>query len=247
MKKILLIIICLLTAISSVNAQDKQLSKSEKKSQKVLQKTEREEIEKTLKAYTFCTLEKDLRISKIDRIRKNKEQYLARQTAKNVFDKSIAGGKDENKFFLADNGDLLEGVSRTDSFRIMIDFKTPDYFANVRVDRSIPKDYADDKEILIRWINFVNRERKDSETKFARETYTNNFETYSINRTTIEINEIGATVFFDDKNKIVVTIYFLLQRPNNRKYQNLDEWKSFRDSFLDVYTKCINENLTNLL
>ncbi len=221
-------------------AQD---GKTDKKAQKELRKKERAEIEQVLKAYTVCSFDDGLQISKIDRIQKNKTKYLARQTAKNVFDKSIAEGKSEDRIFVTDNGDVLEGVSRTDGYRVMVDYGKPDFFANVRIDRSVSVEYDDDKKILIKWINFLNQERSSSETKFAQETYSNGFETYSTNHTNIEKTEIGVTVFFDDKNKIAVTIYFLNQRPRFRNFETIEEWKTLRDRFLDRYTDCINKNL----
>ncbi len=223
-----------------VNAQTQ-----DRKAEKELRKKERAEIEQALKAYTVCRFDDGLRISEVDRIQKDKTKYLARQTARDVFDKSIAEGKSEDRIFVTDDGKVYEGVTRTDGYRVMVDYGKPDFFANIRVDRSIPAEYEEDKKILIRWINFLNRERTDSETRFARETYSNGFETYTTSRTNIEKTEIGVSLFFDDKNKIAVTVYFLNQRPEFRNFKTIEEWKPLRDNFLNGYTNCINENFKN--
>ena len=237
MKKILLVLTCLLAV--NVYSQD------DKKAQKEARKKERAAIEQILNAYTICQFDNGLRISDIERIRKDKPQFLARQTAKGVTDKSVTDGKSEERILLLENGDLFEGVSRTDGYRVMLDFNQPDYFANLRVDRSTPEYFADDRGILLRWLDFLNRERVDSETDAPEETTVNGFKIYSINRQTIEKEEIATSLFFDEANMIYVTIYFLTQRPQYRNFKTLEEWKALRDKLLETYTGCVAENLKN--
>jgi hypothetical protein len=240
MKKVLLILLCLWAASSLVYSQD------DKKAQKEARKKGRAGIEQVLSAFTVCKFDDGLRISQIDRISKDKVKYLARQTAKGVTDKSVTNGKSEDRIFLADNGDLNEGVSRTDSYRVMLDYNQPDYFANLRIDRSLPDGYAEDKAILLRWMDFSNRERTDSETKSVQEANFNGFKTYSTSRANLDFTELGITLFFDDANKIFVTVYFLNQRPPYRNFKTIEEWKALRDKFLDAYTGCVQNNLKNL-
>jgi hypothetical protein len=238
MKKALLVLLCLLTTVSFIYSQDKKAFKEALKKEGVA-------IEQVLKAYTVCKFDDGLRISQVDRIQKDKIKYLVRQTAKGITDKSLTTGKSEDRIFLADNGDLLEGVSRTDGYRVMLDYDQPDYFANLRADRSIPEGFSEDKEILLRWLNFLNSARVDSETKSVQEAVYNGIKVYSINRTTIEKEEIATSLFFDDANKIYVTIYFLTQRPQFRNFKTIEEWKILRDKFLEKYTSCVKENLEN--
>lgn len=231
-------LLCVLTAANVYSQNDK-------KAEKEARKKERAAIEQVLNAYTVCKFDDGLRISDIERVRKNDPQYLARQTAKNVTDKSVIDGKSEDRIFLTEKGSLLEGVSRTDGYRVMLDYNQPDYFANLRVDRAQSEGFVEDQAVLLRWLNFLNSERVDSETGAPTETVINGFKVYSINRTTIEKDEIATSLFFDEANKIYVTIYFLTQRPQFRNFKTLDEWKALRDKFLEKYTACVQENLKN--
>jgi hypothetical protein len=208
---------------------------------------ERQAIERTLRAYSICSFDDGLRISRVDRIQRGGVKYLARETAKGIAEKGTPAGKSEDRYFVRDDGVLMEGVSRTDSLRIMVDYRKPDYFANIRVDRSLPDGYKKDKEILIRWIHFLNRERDDSETNQPVERSYNGFEAYSTNRKEVDVrrDELGATLLFDDKNGIIVTIYFLNQRPQHRAHKSTGEWKELRERFLDRYTRCISNNLNS--
>jgi hypothetical protein len=241
LKKYFTAILCLLAATSFIYSQ------TDKKALKEARKQERAALEKVLDAYTACKFDDGLRISKIDRIQKDKVKYLARQTVKGVTDKSVTAGKSEERIFLAENGDLHEGVSRTDSYRVMLDYNQPDYFANLRIDRSIPEGFSEDKDILRRWLDLLSSERTDSETRAAQEFDFNGFQIYSTNRrTSLDFDENGVALFFDDANKIYVTVYFLNQRPPFRNYQTIEEWKVLRDRFLDTYTGCVRANLKKL-
>lgn len=242
-----LLLVLLFFAFTSVTnfGQDVTKLTNDAQAKKIEKKRERTGIEQTLKMYTVCSFDDGLRISKVDRIQKNSGKILSRQTASGVFDKSIAKGKSEDQMIITDDGKVCEGVSRTDSYRVMVDYQKPDYFANIRVDRSTSEGYKDDKEIVIRWINFLNGERGDSEMRFPQKTHYNGFEAYSVHRREVDVreNELGATVLFDDENKIIVTIYLLNQRPEYRMHKSTGEWKALREKFLSRYTFCVRENL----
>ena len=223
MNKLILTILLASAMFFGADAQDKKTEKEIKKAQKETQKKEREAIERTLKAYTVCAFDDGLRISRVDRMTKNKVQELGREVAKEDY----------------------QGVSRTDSYRVMVDYKKPNYFANIRPDRSSPEKYKTDKEVLIKWNNYraalINPNAGEPEKSLFNE-----FEVYSLNKELIRGDEIGTSLLFDDTNSIVVSVYFLNQRSEHRNFQTIEEWKVLRDKFLKTYTGCIRENLKNL-
>jgi len=172
-------------------------------------------------AYTKCTFSDGLRISKIDRITKNKPEQLAREIAK---------------------GDV-QPISRTDSYRVMVDYDKPDYFANIRPDHSDPARYAQDKEILIKWLTYVNTLGRLMDSRYPKETYYNGFEAYVINRGEVVGNTMGTALLFDDKNSIVTSIYFLNQREQYRNFKTIGEWRVLSERFLTTYSGCVKANL----
>lgn len=223
MKKFILTILIALATVYGAAAQDKKTEKEIKRLEKEAQKKDREMVERTLKAYTVCSFDDGLQISRVDRIAKNKLQELGREVAKEDY----------------------KGISRTDSYRVMVDYRKPDFFANIRPDRAVPEKYEQDKKVLIQWINYLGI-LADPKADVAQKIYINDFETYSVNKMAIQGDQIGATVFFDDENSFVVSVYFLNQRSQFRNFQTIEEWKVLRERFLNAYTGCVRENLKNI-
>lgn len=50
---------------------------------------------------------------------------------------------------------------------------------------------------------------------------------------------IGTYVLFDDSRRMIVTVYFLNQRPGRRRFKTIEEYRTLRDRFLDDYTTCM--------
>lgn len=239
MKTVSLVIFLIISGIAVTYGQDK-------KSQKAAAKAEKAEIECILKAYTSCRFEDGLKVTRVDRIQRGGLKYIARPTAKGLAERGTPSGKNADLYFVNDEGVRYEGVTRTDSLRVMVDYGKPNFFANIRVDRSSTNSFEDDKEILVRWMNFIHSERTDSETRFPIEGYYNGFEAYSTNRKDVDVekDELGITLLFDDKNRISVTIYLLNQFPRFRVHKTTDEWKELREKLLYRYTACVRDNLS---
>jgi hypothetical protein len=224
-KNIFTLLILIFTLSFTLQSQ----SKEEKKAQKEAKKLEREQIEKVLDVYksdkcSFSNLK--LSILKIDRMAKNEEeQTLVRYTTEGV-----------------------KGVSRTDGYRIIFAQETDKHlFANLRFDRSRPYSYNDDKKFSIESLEKTNNDSKNMDSPKLLEKEYNGFASYSSNRSDIVGNTIGITMIFDDKNKIIVTVYFINKPPNIKDefklFNNIQEWKILQDKFLDSYTKCVADNL----
>lgn len=237
MKRAFLLVLVSVLAVSVGVGQNDEKSKSGTK-------TEKAEIDRIRKSYSVCSFEDGLRISEVERVQKGGLKYLARPTGKGFIERGTPKGKSPDRYFVRDDGVLYEGVTRTDAVRVMVDYKKPNYFANIRVDRSDLAGYIEDKEILIRWVSFLHAERPDSETKFPEKSYYNGFEAYSTFRKDVDVekDELGITILFDEKNKISVTIYLLNPLPKYRVHKTTEEWRQLRERFLKRYTACIKEN-----
>ncbi len=236
--RLLTISIFLSVAVCGLAAQSKSATKDAKKA-------ERAEIERVIKAYTSCTFDDGLRISRVDRIQSGGSKFLARPTAKGLSERGTPPGKSEERYYVDDNGLLNEGVSRTHGYRVMVDYRKPDFFANIRIDRSDPAGYEEDKQILERWFNFIHSERPDSDASTPIVKDYNGLRSISTYRSNVDVprNELGLSLLFDDANKIYVSIYFLNQRPKNRVHKSTDDWKEMRERLLVRYSKCVRENL----
>jgi len=191
--------------------------------QKEIKKKEREQIEKLLKTYTVCpTGETEFVVLGVRRVDKNTNRTLARETANGV-----------------------KGISRTDSYDVLITFKDKMRFADVRPDRSDPNQYETDKKVALENLQYYNDTGKSmTSSKPVEKTY-NGFLTHSIHRSELIGNQLGITLIFDDTNKIITTIYFINAPKNSdgKNYKTIEEWSKLREKFLDSYTICVAKNL----
>jgi len=191
--------------------------------QNEINKKEREEIEKMLKAYTVCPKgETEFVVFAVRRVDKNTNRTLARETA-----------------------DGVKGISRTDSYDVLITFKDKMRFADVRPDRSDPNKYEDDKKVALENLQYYNDTGKAmSSGKPLEKTY-NGFLTYSIYRSELIGNQLGISLIFDDTNNMITTIYFVNAPKNSdgKNYKTIEEWSKLRERFLDSYTNCVAKNL----
>lgn len=204
------------------HAQSPKLSKEEKQAQKEAQRKEREEIEKMMKTYTVCpATETEFVVLASRRVAKNVNQTLARDTA-----------------------DGVKGISRTDSYDVLIAFKDKMRFANLRPDRSKPEEYENDKKVALENLQYnINTGKSIANTNPDEKSF-DGFKTYSSYRSELIGDTLGISLVFDDANKMITTIYFINapKKGEGKHFTNVEEWKSLRDEFLDAYIKCVNQN-----
>ena len=157
--KYLLLLICVLTFSLPIYAQKENLSKDEKRVQKETKKKEREQIEQMLKTYTVCpTGETEFVVFAVRRVDKNTNRTLARDTA-----------------------DGVKGISRTDSYDVLITFKDKMRFADVRPDRSDPSQYETDKKVALENLQYYNDTGKSmNSSKPVEKTYSGFFDIFDI-------------------------------------------------------------------
>jgi hypothetical protein len=221
--KYLFLLICVLTFSLPIYAQKENLSKDENRVQKEIKKKEREQIEKMLKTYTVCpTRETEFVVFAVRRVKKNTIETLVRETTSGV-----------------------KGISRTDSYDVLITFKDTMRFADVRPDRSDPNQYETDKNVALENLQYYNGIGKSMNSSKPTDKTYNGFLTYSIYRSELIGNQLGTSLIFDDTNKMITTIYFANAPKNSdgKNYKTIEEWSKLRENFLDSYTSCVAKNL----
>ena len=136
-------------------------------------------------------------------------------------------------------------VSVVDGYRVM--FAYPDltyYFANVKIEQSDPDSYAADKEILVNQLKYYSTIKEAHPMLFEDKKMLNDFEHYGIDRDKIDVGaQVGVHILFYDPAHLVVTIYFLNQSKaaffNNRRYEDIKQYREIRDDFLNSYSECL--------
>ena len=170
------------------------------------------------KRYTSCRFDNDLYIKEVTRRNKSGEKYRTVTTA-----------------------DGEKKVSVVDGYRVMFAYeKARYYFANVKVEESNAQDYANDKETVIEHIKHLPFHNVPVKMTFREKRSFNGFEVYGADMDVIDKDGvIGIYVIFSDADNVIVTIYFLNQGRENRRFNNIEEFRGLRDDFLNRYTRCI--------
>lgn len=173
-----------------------------------------------LKPYTFCTFGDGLKVTKFERLPKGEIYSRGVQTA--------AGEKE---------------ITRIDSYRILVAYPKTDAFANIRPEKSRPDAYRQDKQNAIEELKHLISTGKEMESSEPIKATYNGFESYGLNRRTLEIGStVGVYVLFNDTDQTITTIYFFNAKPKKRKFQTIEEWKILKENFLNAYTRCISSN-----
>jgi hypothetical protein len=100
----------------------------------------------------------------------------------------------------------------------------------------------------------ANRSSKDAgETVRLQHDTFKGFDLYGFNFPTIDFyiagnpptlggGPIGTYVLFDDSRRMIVTVYFLNQRQERRRFRTIEEYRDLRDRFLESYTTCLSRS-----
>lgn len=129
-------------------------------------------------------------------------------------------------------------VSRMDGYRIMLAQGQPSYFANMKVEKSDPKRYDSDKEAVIKELQFLQEQSLSGKHLWEHQPL-NGFDVYGLMDRTMDANgPNGVYILFHDSTQTIVTIYFLGQPPEYRKFKTVDEHDAFIDRMLVALTTC---------
>ncbi|WP_295427247.1 hypothetical protein [uncultured Thiodictyon sp.] len=138
-----------------------------------------------------------------------------------------------------------ERVSVIDGYRVMFGYRDVSYYyANVKIEQSDPQSYAHDKALVIGSLKDLATDKQPGKfsTKytFMDKGILNGFEHYGADGDAIDVGgTVGTHVLFHDPGHVIITVYFLNQEKQGRRFNSIDEYRMLRDTFLTDYTKCL--------
>lgn len=137
-------------------------------------------------------------------------------------------------------GDQTKKVSVVDGYRVMFAYEGARYFfANLKVERSDAEQYAQDKAALIDMLKYYAATEKPKMI-YRDLTLINGYESYGLDREIMDHGGVlGNHIIFLDNEHVIITVYFLNQGREARRFKNLEEYYALRDRFLNQYTTCI--------
>jgi hypothetical protein len=131
-------------------------------------------------------------------------------------------------------------ISMIDGYRIMLAYPGRIDFANMHVEKSDASQYPADKDAVIKSMETLVA--PSGAPMVAEHRIYNGFDMYASNDPTMTGNgPSGMYVLFRDSAHLIVTIYFLDQKPEDRQYKTLADYTTLRDGVLKDFTTCANE------
>jgi len=128
-------------------------------------------------------------------------------------------------------------ISAVDGYRFLLTQGHPSYFADVRVETSDPMHYADDREAAIDNLRYLLQSSVGK--PYWEHDSRDDFEIYG--ETDASFDQRGPTgnyVIAKDATQTIISISFLEQAPQDRRFMNIDEHDEIRDHVIDALIKC---------
>ncbi len=131
-----------------------------------------------------------------------------------------------------------ERVSVIDGYRVMYSYARTYPFAKLKAEQSDPSKYLEDKEIVTSYFaDIAKADDKSDLVNFSGQ----GFSGQTLTKSELTGRTLGITQILWDDDSIIVTIYFLNQAPENRKFKTYEEFISLRDSFIHGYIECVTK------
>ncbi len=127
-------------------------------------------------------------------------------------------------------------VSVVDGYRVAYSYPRTFQFANLKAERSDPSRYAEDKRIVT--LNLADMARADGNTALAGFA-DRGFSGQTLAKKELSGTTLAITQIFSDEDSVIVTIYFMNQVPEMRRFQTHEEFIALRDSFIRGYVECV--------
>lgn len=129
-------------------------------------------------------------------------------------------------------------ISLVEGYRFSLAEEGKDVFANVRVEQSEPERFESDRGAVVANLRWILSSSKGMETPEPLGVSMSGFEGPMINRAALTGSTLALISLFNEKEKLVLTIYLENAAPEKRSFQTKEEWNLMRDRFLLALTGC---------
>ncbi|HWN30677.1 MAG TPA: hypothetical protein VNN78_04850 [Burkholderiales bacterium] len=135
-------------------------------------------------------------------------------------------------------GGKSQRISAIDGYRVMYSYARTYPFAKLKAEQSDPSKYLEDKEIVTSYFaDMAKADGKSDLVNFSGQ----GFSGQTLTKKELTGTTLGITQVLWDEDSIIVTIYFLNQAPENRRFKTYEEFISLRDSFISGYIECVTK------
>jgi len=135
-------------------------------------------------------------------------------------------------------------VSVVDGYRVMYSYARTFAFANLKAEQSDSSRYSEDKRIVT--FNLASMAKADRLLDLAEFSHMG-FSVQTLTKRELAGRSLGMAQIFSDADSVIVTVFFLNQQPQYRKFQTHEEFIFLRDAFVRGYIECAAEKRAALL
>lgn len=129
-------------------------------------------------------------------------------------------------------------ISVADGYKVMLAFPNTGDFVNLKVERSVPGQYAADKKTVLAQMQLMVKRAPANMAGIEHGT-DKGIEIMALNNSALAGGIIGFYTLFDDRQEVIATAYLLNHDPKRRAFQTFDEYKALRDGFIRDFTACM--------
>ena len=129
-------------------------------------------------------------------------------------------------------------VSIVEGYRFPIAQEGKEVFANVKIEQSEVEKFEADRAAIVANLRWILSTSKDMETPEPLLVSFNGFEGPMINRATLTGATLALITLFNDREKLVITIYLENAPPDKRSFATKEEWNGMRDRLFVALTGC---------
>ena len=133
-------------------------------------------------------------------------------------------------------GGRTQRVSVVDGYRVMYSYVRTFAFADLKVEQSDRWGYVEDKAIVTS--NFAGMAKADDSLDLVAFSY-RGFAVQMLTKRKLAGRTLAMVQMLLDEDSVIVTIYFLNQIPEHRRFQTFEEFISLRDAFIRGYIECV--------
>jgi hypothetical protein len=130
-------------------------------------------------------------------------------------------------------------VSVADGYRVMLALPGGALFANLKIERSVPGRYAQDKQAVLDQMHYLAGRAPADALRSGRRAER------GIDIATIERRQVGAgmsgmVTFFDDAREVVATAYLMNGNGKKQPYTTTADFEAARSRFMDGVVRCLS-------
>lgn len=130
-------------------------------------------------------------------------------------------------------------VSVADGYRFLLALPAGALFANLKIERSVPGRYAQDKQAILDQMHYL-ASRAPADALRSGRSADRDIDIATIERRQVGAGMSGMVTFFDDAREVVATAYLMSGNGKQQPFATLAAFEAERSRFMDGVVRCLS-------